>query len=89
MGIKRHLEHKINKLLTMFPVMAYHWTSAMQKINPVPVEIKLSSTIQRNKLRGLERFISDMKLDYGIVVNTASKIQQISKKIIQVPVHFL
>lgn len=55
----------------------------------VPIEIKLNSTVKRKSLRGLENFISDMKADYGIIINTAKRVELLTDKIIQLPVHYI
>ena len=55
----------------------------------VPIEIKLSSTIKRQSLRGLENFINDRKCAFGILVNRGQRVEQISDKIVQIPVHYL
>ena len=55
----------------------------------LPIEIKLNSFIKRQSLRGLKNFISDMNTDFGIVINRGRKIEQISEKIIQIPVNYI
>lgn len=55
----------------------------------IPVEIKLSSSIKKLTLRGLDHFLTDMKLPLGIVVNRSKKIQQLTERIIQIPVNYL
>ena len=55
----------------------------------VPVEIKLSSTVRRQSLRGLENFIRDRHCSYGIVVNRGRGVEFITDKIIQIPVYYL
>ncbi len=55
----------------------------------IPIEVKLGSFIKKKSLRGLANFISDMNSNYGIVINNAKKIEQLSKKIIQIPVNYL
>ncbi len=54
----------------------------------VPIEIKLGSSTPRKNLRGLENFIIDMNLKYGIVVNNAQKIELLTDKIIQIPINY-
>ncbi len=53
----------------------------------VPIEIKLNSVVNRKSLCGLENFIADTKADYGIIINTAKRVELLTDKIIQVPVH--
>jgi len=55
----------------------------------VPIEIKLNSIVKRKSLRGLENFIADMKADYGIIINTAKRVELLADKIIQLPVHYI
>lgn len=55
----------------------------------IPIEIKLSSSIKRTTLRSLNIFIKDRQCPYGIIVNRAQRIEQITDKIIQIPVHYL
>jgi hypothetical protein len=52
----------------------------------VPIEIKLGSTTPKKSLRGLENLINDLNLNYGLVINSSSKIEKLSDKIIQIPV---
>ncbi len=53
----------------------------------IPIEIKLGSTIRRQSLRGLNNIITDMGLNYGVVINRAQRIEQLTDKIIQIPVN--
>ena len=55
----------------------------------VPIEIKLSSSIKRHSLRSLTNFIKDRQCGYGILVNRAQRVELITDKIIQIPVHYL
>lgn len=55
----------------------------------IPIEIKLGSTIRRQSLRGLENFISDMNCKYGILVNRGQRVELLSDKVLQIPVHYL
>ena len=55
----------------------------------VPVEVKLNSVVKRQSLRGMENFLADTKADYGLVVNTARRVELLTDKIIQLPVHYL
>jgi hypothetical protein len=55
----------------------------------IPIEIKLSSMIRRNSLRGLEIFLKDRQCRFGILVNRGRNIERLSNKIIQIPVHYL
>ena len=53
----------------------------------IPIEIKLGSTVRRQYLRGLNNIITDMGLNYGVVINRAQRIEQLTDKIIQIPVN--
>ena len=55
----------------------------------LPVEIKLGSVVKRQALKGLENFIADVKCPYGIVVNRGKRVEFLSEKIVQIPVHYL
>lgn len=55
----------------------------------IPIEVKLGSTIKRQSLYALENFMSDMKCNYAIVINRGKRIELLSERIIQIPVHFI
>lgn len=55
----------------------------------IPIEVKMSSTVKRTDLRGLENFISDLNVDYGILINRGKRVEQLTDKIIQVPVQYI
>jgi len=55
----------------------------------VPIEIKLGSSIKRQSLKGLTNFLEDMHLNYGFVINRGKRIEQLTDKIIQIPVNYL
>ena len=55
----------------------------------IPIEIKLSSTVKRQSLYGLENFITDTGCQYGILINRAKRVELLANKIIQIPVHYL
>ncbi len=56
---------------------------------PIPIEIKLNSTVNRRSLRGLENFLSDTRTDYAILINRGKRIERITDKIIQIPVNYI
>ena len=58
-------------------------------MNIIPIEIKLGSSIKRQSLRGLTNLIEDMDLNYGLVINRSKKIEQLTDKIVQIPVNYL
>ena len=55
----------------------------------IPIEVEMSSTVKRTDLRGLENFISDLKVDYGILINRGKRVEQLTEKIVQVPVQYI
>lgn len=55
----------------------------------VPIEIKLSSIIKRQTLRGMDNFLKDRPCDFGILVNRGRRVELITDKIVQIPVHYL
>lgn len=55
----------------------------------VPVEVKLNTVVKRQALIGLENFITDVKCPYGIVINRGKRVEFLSQKIVQIPVHFI
>ena len=59
------------------------------RFGPVPIEIKLNSTVNRTALRGLKNFLADTKTTYGILINRGKRIELLTDKIIQIPVNYL
>jgi predicted AAA+ superfamily ATPase len=55
----------------------------------IPTEIKLCSLIKRKSLRSLVTFMKDRQCPYGIVINRAQKIELITDRIVQIPVHYI
>jgi predicted AAA+ superfamily ATPase len=55
----------------------------------VPFEIKLSSLVKRNSLRGLEGFMADTGAPYGILINRGKRVELLTDKIIQIPFNFI
>jgi len=55
----------------------------------IPIEIKLGSSIKRQSLRGLTHLIEYMDLNYGLVINCSKRVEQLTDKIIQIPVNFI
>jgi uncharacterized protein len=55
----------------------------------VPIEIKLSSLVNRSSLRGLEGFLADTGAPYGILINRGKKVELLTDKIIQIPFNFI
>ena len=55
----------------------------------LPIEIKYGTNTRRKQLTGLQKFINDQNLPYGIVINNSEKIALISDNIIQIPSTFI
>lgn len=55
----------------------------------LPIEIKYGTNTRRKQLTGLQKFINDQNLPYGIVINNSEKIALISDNIIQIPSVFI
>lgn len=55
----------------------------------LPIEIKYGTNTRRKQLTGLQKFINDQNLPYGIVINNSEKISLISDNIIQIPSVFI
>ncbi len=56
---------------------------------PIPIEIKLSSTVKSTALRGLKNFIGDTGAAFGIIVNRGHRVELLSENIVQVPVNYV
>lgn len=52
----------------------------------IPIEIKLSSVVNRKSLRGLEIFMQDIKTEYAIIINRGKRVELLTDRIIQIPV---
>jgi len=55
----------------------------------LPIEIKYGTSTRQKQLTGLQKFINDNQLPYGVVINNSSTIELISQNIIQVPSTFI
>jgi uncharacterized protein len=55
----------------------------------LPIEIKYGSSVNRQNLETLSRFIEDNKLSYGIVINQAQEVVWLTHNIVQIPVAWL
>ncbi len=55
----------------------------------IPVEIKLASMVKPQSLYAMRNFITDMKAEYGILINRGKRIEYIAEKIIQIPVNYI
>lgn len=54
----------------------------------IPIEIKLNSVIKRNQLRGMDTFIDDLNVPFGIVVNRGKRVEMLTERIVQIPVNY-
>ena len=55
----------------------------------LPIEIKLSASVNNRRLMGLKQFIKEYDLPFGIVINDSQRVQMLSDKIIQIPMSFI
>lgn len=55
----------------------------------LPIEIKYGTNTRRKQLIGLQKFINDHELPYGIVINNSEKVSLISNNIVQIPSVFI
>jgi predicted AAA+ superfamily ATPase len=55
----------------------------------VPIEIKYGSYTPMKNLKVLQEFVISNNLELGIVINQSNKIEQLTDKIIQIPVNYL
>lgn len=55
----------------------------------IPIEIKLNSVVKRNQLRGIDNFIDDLNVPFGIVVNRGKRVEMLTERIVQIPVNYL
>lgn len=51
----------------------------------IPIEIKYGSYTPLKQLNHLTRFIADMKIPYGIVINQSSEARWLTQNIVQIP----
>lgn len=56
---------------------------------PIPIEFKLGSKAHLKSIKGLTNIMDDMKLNFGILVNNARKLELLTDRIVQIPIHFL
>ncbi|MCP3871651.1 MAG: ATP-binding protein [Desulfobacteraceae bacterium] len=59
------------------------------RLGPIPIEVKLNSTIAQRDLTGLKNFLGDVNANYGILINRAKRIELLTDKIIQIPVNYI
>jgi len=55
----------------------------------LPIEIKYGSTVFPRQLQTLERFVTENKLPFGMVINQAKQVEWLRPNIIQIPVGWL
>ncbi|MDE0518293.1 MAG: hypothetical protein OXH36_01865 [Bdellovibrionales bacterium] len=55
----------------------------------LPVEIKLSTSVENRSLIALTQFLKEHSLPFGVVINHSSEVKMLSEKIIQIPVSFI
>ncbi|HKK17306.1 MAG TPA: DUF4143 domain-containing protein [Opitutales bacterium] len=52
----------------------------------IPVEIKFGVSTRQQSVRALSRFIEQEECPFGLIINNAKEVKQLSKKILQIPV---
>ncbi|MDX2347053.1 MAG: ATP-binding protein [Legionella sp.] len=55
----------------------------------LPIEIKLGSAASRKQLTALSNFIEQNNLDFGLLINQSTKVEWLTKNILQLPVYYL
>ena len=55
----------------------------------LPIEIKISSFVEKRSLTALNKFITEYSLPFGLVINNSQEIKMVSEKILQIPVTHL
>ena len=55
----------------------------------VPIEIKYGSYTSLKNLKVLQEFVITNNLGLGIVINQANKVEQLTDRIIQIPINYL
>lgn len=55
----------------------------------LPIEIKYGTDTRRKQLSGLQKFINDHQIPYGIVINNSEEVSLISENIVQIPSTFI
>ncbi|MDA1021580.1 MAG: DUF4143 domain-containing protein, partial [Cyanobacteria bacterium] len=55
----------------------------------IPIEIKTGSSFKKDQLTNLKHFIEEFSCPYGLIINNANEIRQLSEKIYQVPACFI
>jgi len=55
----------------------------------IPIEIKLNSRVNKQSLKGLENFISDMNSSFGLLINRGQTPERLSEKIYQIPANYI
>jgi predicted AAA+ superfamily ATPase len=54
----------------------------------IPIEIKYSSRLKKNSLKGVEQFCADHDLPIGIIINNEDKVNWYTDKIVGVPMSY-
>ncbi len=55
----------------------------------LPIEIKYGSSTRQRQVTGLQKFIIDHNIPYGLVINNSEKVEMISDTIVQIPSIFI
>lgn len=59
------------------------------KFGVVPIEIKYGIRVDRRALITLTKFIEELKIPLGIIINQADRVEWLTSKIIQIPVRYI
>lgn len=76
---------------------SYHRTKSGSEVDLIlngefgllPIQIKYGTSTRLKQLTGLQKFINDHHLPYGIVINNAEEVMMISDNIVQIPACFI
>ena len=92
----------IDQLLRMFkdhliPVTGYHYRThngneidliIKGHFDPLPIEIKLGTSLSTKQLKTLDRFVCEHNLPFGIIINNAKKACWLNDRIAQIPLEY-
>ena len=83
----------------ILPKWAYHYyrTKSGAEVDLVlsgsfgilPIEIKFGTHTSLKQISSLRRFVSDLDLPLGIVINNSEEIRMIAENVIQIPVNYI
>lgn len=59
------------------------------KAGLIPIEIKMSTNVSASQLHSLNKYISDNKLKFGMVINSSDHLFWLTDQILQVPIGYI